>query len=371
MTRSPRDPGGFTLVELTVALGVSSIIVLAAVMSASAIFSMTQGQARRSTAEATLALATVSLDRFASNAGAGFANSRYAVRLRNNVTMSGTSLPSGPSVVVAGSGSAGIVEGTDVLELSWGSPSRRAGRVGPISGPMAPGVTIQFSDGDPLADQEWNGLAPNPAVLLLTRETNPLEACLVQFSNVTTTHSVTVDSFDGTCSFSGTDVIAYKLESRMRLFVYQLAGGADLGLYRQDMDPASTSGSFLAAPEALALGVENLQFALVVGPTPSAPTVSPGVGTCADLLCTCSDVNPAVSDDCTVTEGGGISPATAPDGMSSLVRAVNAEVTVVGDRREGQARPASFDRPGGAVDNRRRVLSRVSFNIVNGMLFAQ
>ena len=244
-----------------------------------------------------------------------------------------------------------------------------------MSVPIAAGGWIQFADGDPLADQEWAGTAsPNPAVLLLTLETKPLQACTVQFSVAAAAHQVNVVSSKGPCSFPGPGVIiAYKLESRMRLFVYQLAGGADLGLYRQDMDPASASGDFLATPEALALGVENLQLAPVVGPDLATPTVGPGAGTCADLFCTCSDVSPATSDDCTVTEGGAISPdtGTEPGGMSSLVRALNAEVTVIGDRREGQARPASFDRPAGAVDNRRRVQSRMSINIANGMLFAQ
>lgn len=381
---------------MMVALAVMSVIVLAAVLSASSIFSLTQGQARRSSAEAALALATVSLEKLASNAGAGFPNARFAVRVRNNVT---TDLPTTPpktiKVVPFGDPSPGIIAGTDVLELSWGNPQfRRAGAVLPAptgSQVVISGGTVSLSSGltggDPLADEEWSGAQPaTPRVLLITRAQEPLESCLFSFGTLvapttftvdqvlTETYGISIPPCTVTSPVGVADTMAYKLDGRVRLFVYQQANGVDLGLYRQNMNTAAGSmGEFEDVtvpgqePEAVALGVENLQLAPVLGPNLDGGF--PSVGSCTTSFCRCADGADG-GTACTLDENGVY--ASALPSVASLLRAVDAEVTVIGDRRPGERRPASFDSPAAATpDDRRRAVARVSINVNNCYLYAQ
>lgn len=394
MTPVPLRSRGFTLVEMMVALAVMSVIVLAAVLSASSIFSLTQGQARRSSAEAALALATVSLEKLASNAGAGFPNARYAVRVRNNVTTT-TTLSGNLPVVVAGGPVAGVIAGTDVLELSWGNPQfRRAGAVAPA--PTGSQVVVTFgtvalnsilTGGDPLADEEWGGAQPaTPRVLLITRTQDPLESCLFSFGSpltlpvipvdqvLTERYGVATSSCVVTSPIGVADTLAYKLEGRVRLFVYQQANGVDLGLYRQNMDTSAVSiGDFENVtvagqePEAVALGVENLQLAPVLGPNVDGGF--PAVGSCSTSFCRCADGADG-GMACNLDENGVY--LSALPSVASLLRAIDAEVTVIGDRRPGERRPASFDSPAAATpDDRRRALAHVSINVNNCYLFAQ
>jgi len=388
MTPVPLRARGFTLVEMMVALAVMSVIVLAAVLSASSIFSLTQGQARRSSAE--LALATVSLEKLASNAGAGFPNARYAVRVRNNVT---TDLMPDLHVVPAGGASPGVVSGTDVLELSWGNPQfRGAGSVAAdgsfiLVGPPIPSafkLSLGLTGGDPLTEEEWLGTqSGNPRVLLITRAQDPLEACLIRFGPPSPPATLSVADVlteqYGTalapCTVTSppgvADMTAHKLEGRARLFVYQQANGVDMGLYRQNMDPVTGDFENVTVagqePEAVALGVENLQLAPVLGPNVDGGF--PAVGSCSTSFCRCADGADG-GMACDLDENGAY--LSALPSVASLLRAIDVEVTVIGDRRPGERRPASFDSPAAATpDDRRRALAHVSINVNNCYLYAQ
>ncbi len=376
---------GATLTELMVTVGIASIVIAAATMAATSMFSMTQGQARQSSAEAQLALAMSSLDRLLSSTGTGFANARYSFRVRNNVpagTLAGDS--SGMNVVTAGASGAGIIAGTDVIEVGWGNPVfRRAGTV--VGSVCSSSCTVQLQNADPLADQEWGTLDADGGstgsvisglpYLLFTRDQNPRESCLGKITGIVspTNRTLTVqmlnDNYGTTtpdCTVNNNgDLLVYKLEERRRIIVYQRANGADLGLYVQKADPST--GAFTTDPDALALGVDNLQVGPLVGAEFDGGVAA--VGSCSAVdggVCNCG-VNPGV---CALGEQGGIATAS-PTGLNSLVRGALIQVAVRGERRAGARAPVSLDTDGGAVDDIRRAQGELTFNLLNGYLAVQ
>lgn len=365
------------MVELLMTVTVASVVILAATMAATSMFKLSQGQARQGRAEAQLALATAALDRIVASTGAGFANARYSFRVRNNVA-TGT-LPgdtSGINVVEFGSDAVGIIVGTDVLEVAWGNPALR--RAGLLVGTVNSASTVlQLQNGEPFAKEEWSGDGGVPIagmIVLLTRDANPREACVAQITGLgISTNTVNVqmlnDNFgttSPTCVLNNEgDTYVYKLEERRRIFVYQPANRADIGLY---MQRAGANGVFGPNVDAIAMGVDNMQFAVAVGAEFDGGAVTVDSCLAGDGgVCQCG--TPGL---CVLGVEGGIGAGNVgPTPLNALIRGATIQLSVQGERRDGAFRPALMDSAAGPVDDIRRAQGQSTFNLFNAYLATQ
>ena len=370
-------------------IAISSVVILAATLAATSMFTMSQGSARQSTAEAQLALSLASLDRTLAQAGAGYANARFAFRVRNNVTpgtLSGdaTGLEVIDPTDVSTGAHAGVIAGTDVIEVAWGDTAwRRAGSV--MNNTInASTSTLQLLNADPLSDKEWaNDFAdvPSPRFVMITRDLLPRESCLAKIDSIATTSprvlNITIVNDNLTtgpapvCNITANnnDVSAYKLQVRRRIFVYQRAGRTDLGLYVQNADP--TTGLYAGTIDALALGVDNLQVAPFVGPEFDGSAAA--AGTCSAVgaaVCLCGHLIAAPT--CAMSEEGGLGGAAAVDPLNTLVRGATIQLTVRGERRTGAGDVDSLDHAHHTpLDDIRRAQGEITFNLYNAYLATQ
>lgn len=377
---------GATLVELMMTLAISSVVILAATLAATSMFTMSQGSARQSTAEAQLALSLATIDRTLASTGAGYANARFAFRIRNNVgagAMAGDAsgvLVVDPTNVVTGA-NPGIIAGTDVIEVAWGDTTmRRPGSV--TDGTLDQSdTTLNLLNADPLADTEWADVSHIATpFIMITRELNPRQSCLAKITGIASTAprrlniAMLNDDFTtipaAVCAITANnnDVTVYKLEVRRRIFVYQRAGRTDLGLYVQSADPAT--GVFGGNIDALALGVDNLQVAPLLGSEFDGSAVT--VGSCSAIdggVCACGDRTSA--PPCPVSTVGGLGGAAAVGPLNALVRGAVIQLTVRGERRAGAGDVASLDHAAIAADGIRRARGEITFNLYNAYLATQ
>ncbi len=378
-----RGARGTTLIELLMTLAISSVVILAATLAATSMFTMSQGSARQSTAEAQLALSLATLDRTLASTGAGYSNARFAFRVRNNVG-TGAMAGDGSGVVVvdpASSAAAGIIKGTDVIEVAWGDTTmRRPGSV--TNGTLNSAATVlDLLNADPLADTEWaDATTIVSPFIVISRDLNPEQSCLAKITGVASTSprklNITMlnDDFTTTpaavCSITANnnDVSVYKLVTRRRIFVYQRAGRADLGLYVQTADPAT--GVYGGNIDALALGVDNLQVAPMVGA--KFDNTAQAAGTCSAVVgtpCLCGDR--PTGAPCAVSEVGGLGGAATVGTLNALVRGAVIQLTVRGERRAGAGDVASFDHAAAAADGIRRARGEITVNLYNAYLATQ
>ena len=384
-----RRPGkrGLTLVELLVTMAVASLVLMSVVASGVTMMQYTQGQGRRTRAETVLALALSQIERRTTNAGVGYANSRFAVRIHNNVT--GTVPNYGPNgttpVVARGDANPGIVEDTDILELSMAASGVR--RMGTVV-KEAVGNDVIIGTADPFLDSEIALGSPKGQLMMFSDPEFPEDSCQATLQSATfgpegltlTVNFVDDDLGGGgwACAVGsgrpnegapcpcrpGMDV--YALEQRLRIVVYQQANGQDMGLYLQDQDPANP-GAFLGTFTPLAVGVENMQVAPTVGARVDGSSLPVGGCTATGITAGAPNWNPCVcnlgpADVCKRGVG-------APGPEDAYVRSVMVELMARAERREGGIMPASLDgTPGAAPDNADHVTARTSIPIKNPFL---
>jgi len=377
------------MVELLVTVAVAGLVLSAVLVSGVTMVQFSNGQGRRTAAESTAALALAQIERRMSNAGVNFANARHAARLRNNVTVGTVPNYNGSTaaVVARGGAAAGIVAGTDILEVSMAASGVR--RMGSTTTVRA-GNNVSLATGDPFIEPELN--APGGQLVMFSDPSAPEDSCLARLTGVSAVSSPTltltfVDDNDvvlGTgpnCGvLTGTpppgdglpcpcrpnfDVFA--LEQRHRLVVYQLANGVDMGLYLQDPDPAKP-GAFLNTFTPLAIGIENLQISPVVGALADGgsltvegctATAITGGGVPNWSVCRCNN-SPAAT--CVLGD------TVVPQKETAFVRFMDVQLTARADRRPGGRLPASFDSPAGAVDGIDRIQTTATIRIANPFL---
>jgi Tfp pilus assembly protein PilE len=387
------------MIELIVTVAVAAVVVSAVIASGVTMVQFSNGQGRRTAAETTAALALAQIERRMSNAGVNFANARFAVRFRNNVVVG--NVPNynatNASVVARGGAAAGIVEGTDILEVSVAASGVR--RPGVTTGTRS-GNTVALATGDPLLEPELSaayvpgGTGPTGQLLLFTDPSVPEDACLARFvppepapTGSPTLNLSFVDDDDAATGggpacgvLSGTappgngspcpcrpgfDV--YVLEQRHRLVVYQQANGVDMGLYLQDPDPGR-AGAFLNTFTPVAVGIENLQISPVVGAFNDGgsltvegctATAITGGGAPNWNVCRC---NTGPGQTCVLGD------TPIPQEESAFVRSLDIQLTARADRRTGGRLPASFDSVAGPVDGIDRIQATTSVRITNPFL---
>lgn len=375
-------PRALTLVELVITVAVASLVITAVVASGITMVQFTQGQGRRSAAEATLSLALSQLERRMSNAGVGFANARFAARMRNNVA-AGT-LPnydgSTTDVVTRGAAGAGIIAGTDVLEVAM-SPSgmRRTGLVSVAR----TGNNVRLATADPFLEDPAtpNELtAPSGQIVLFTDPWEPQDACLARLTAAASPSNpnLQLEFLDDDLASAGAgpnclsgaacpctpDSEVYVLEQKVRIVVFQQANGADTGLYLQESTGPGTFGNVFTP---LALGVENMQVSPVVGPLLDGGNLAVEGCTATAIagavpnwnVCRC---NTAPAAPCVLGDNA------LPQPEEAYVRSMTIELTARAERIVGARLPASFDAPQGPVDDLNRMRASASVQIPNPYL---
>lgn len=388
---------GLTLLELMIGLALASIISLMIAVVSAQLMQAGVGNSRAREAEARVGLALAVLDRSISNAGVGFVDSRYAFRIYNNlpagslaVKVVGGNLP----VVAKGGAAAGIVENTDVFEVSFDDQTiRRAGVVVPNSTVSCGGDTcaVTLATGDPFLDTELTaiggaaGVETGPLVLFtndqgrscLGRAKGPTGApplaaspridFVMKTEDGANAAAVPVQARWGganvNCPQAGDAV--YALGRRRRFMVWQDANGANLGLYSQEANVAlgGSSGLFPNTAPALSVAeVENLQ----VAPSLPNPGMAPGPLGCSQALCRCND---APAPGCVLNSSD--HPPNGTDRRSN-VRLVSIELTQRAGLRQTAQQPNSYDWPGPSpVDNVFRVRGETTISLVNMFLVTQ
>ena len=165
---------GMTLIELMVAAAMASIAIAAAL----AVFISIGERQRRSErvfeAQSAAVLSASVLEFAISGAGYRFPSAAFAVRTIDNVTSSTALASNGPNITTTGNcGGAGLIEGTDVVELSSGFPFIGPGKV---TSALVTGTSATFTLGgltEPFNSAEVVGgtAAPGVGTILLFQTT--------------------------------------------------------------------------------------------------------------------------------------------------------------------------------------------------------
>lgn len=389
---------GLTLIEMIVTVAVASVVIAAVIASGVTMVQFTQGQGRRTAAETQLALALSQIERRASNAGVNFANAKYAVRFHNNVP-SGTLLnyDGNTTPVVARCGvppcagaPAGIVEGTDVLELAMSPSGVR--RMGNALQPRGPGgsTTVQLGTGDPFLDSELDPAGPKGQVVLFSDPRFPEDSCLARLeatalgSNTPTFNFADDNLAPNTtetcaspsvppgrpgegqaCPCRGDSFDVFVLEQRVRFVIYQQANGLDMGLYLQE--PGGLPGTFGNVFTPVALGIENLQVAPTVGARLDGSDLIVEGCTATGLTAGLPNWNPCRCND-SLAAACTLGDTAVPGDAEAFVRSLAVELTARADRREDGRLPESFDSPEGPVDRVDRMRASTDIRIANPFL---
>jgi hypothetical protein len=377
-----------TLIELMITLAISSVVVMAAMAVATSMMSMFQGTARKAQAEGQLALGLAIFDRYLANTGMGFSNPRFSFRVYNNVGTASIPNYDGSTttpVVTFGAAGAGILSGTDVIEVAMADQGLR--RPGALAQPLKAAActnttgtcSVQLATADPFLNAELGGAASN-ALILMEDEMNPNSSwCLGRVQSVTNSVTPTVTFIPlnynlqhGVASTEGCTVglpvnaTVYVVERRLRFMVYQQAGGTDLGLY---VAFGSANGYFPdpsgQPPTLMASGVENLQVRLTIGTTFNQTDNT--VGSCTayvatSQVCITNEVAANVtsmpnidhSNIPTVSVVSSGNETNWPSGLA-FVKSALVELTSRSTASPGGFMPVSMDAPAGSVDGYSRV----------------
>jgi prepilin-type N-terminal cleavage/methylation domain-containing protein len=262
---------GYTLIELMMAGAIGSLIIAATL----AVFSLQRALHRNSdrllSEHFGASVASLAITRDLENAGFHFSSPAMAIRPRDNIL---GSLPNGDGTVInalsLGDPGAGVIFGTDAIEIIAGNPATVAGQVGGVSG--GSGVyTVTLDALDPLSSIDVDAGAHGvlgPMLVFQSATTRCLgKVTGITGLNVTVT---TYPAFDGDVTGSGTDVAncplanmnVYTLMTRKRYLIYQDGTGV-FGLYVQNLrDPTNTTRlGVLGPPVLIAEGIEDLQVA--------------------------------------------------------------------------------------------------------------
>lgn len=377
---------GMTLLEMMITVAISSIMVAAAVTVGTSMVALMKGDSRKAAAEGQLALALSLIDRSLSNTGMGFSNPRFSFRVYDNVAAGSIpnldSTTTSPVVASVGAATAGIIADTDVIEVSMSdSGLRRSGTVDNFSVCAASTCTIKLQTADPFLNAELGmSMAVGDGMFILVQDDlNPdNQWCLGRVLTVSNSSSPTVtfthlkaDMYSGAtngasdgCNLdTNKNPSVYVVERRLRFMVYQKAGGNDFGLY---MATALPNGTFpdptLTPPATMALGVENMQVRLAVGPrfdTLSMNNLLPGPPACtagATQICVGNDpkgyLDPGVDPSPAHIQNFSVT-GNWPTGLAYTKSAL-VELTAKAAPALGERRPASMNDAAGPIDNYRR-----------------
>ncbi len=388
---------GFTVLELLISTAISSIIIAAAVSVFVALASQQRTAERLVEAQSSTMVAMVTMQMDVGNAGYRFPLPAFAVR--HIEVDSATSLPSNGTLPITSSAncdSAGLVEGTDVLELAEGFAGLGPGKA--LSAAITSGVNVGFTlgnRGEPFSMTEATGGTGALAVGSVLAFANAAGvACLVKVtsldsSGMTSGTGTLIDrdyaalgvspgTFYPGCPAADMDV--YRLGGRTRYMICKPTSASTnmYSLYRQ----TSTIVGAWNPPVKLQEGIEDLQVSLGysnadggIAATGSSPTCVQGAA--SGSYCYCDD---KVAGACSLTTADvepGLTSIT-PGSRISLVRGIRVQLTGMGQRtalalngglvNTDYRRPDSFDHAGmatSAADSYLRVQQQFSFAFQN------
>jgi Tfp pilus assembly protein PilE len=324
------------MIELMVAGAVASIALLAATQAYLQLIRIQRDLRRKNDVSIQLALGQVLLERNLANAGLNFADPRYAFRVRNNVAADmangdGTTI----AAVTGGGTAAGVVIGTDAIEIMYGEPTNR--RPGVVVGCPTGGCNtgggngaVNLATAEPFTPTEAVALTTSSTmtgpVVLFTNDVGV--SCLVRAVSLTSNLNTTVNfkfldtdmavtsTPPANCPAAGMN--AYGADVRQRFLVYQGANAANPGIYVQTQGAGTT---VLGAPQLLLAGVEDVQVAPLV--------INAGTG----ALQPCNDLV-------------GTPTCVYPNNNETNLRGARLNLTVQGVEtlpQAGALRPVSFD----------------------------
>lgn len=307
---SPSRRRGLTLVEIMVATAVGAITLLATVAVVNATRALQEGAERRLTSYQSLNMALFSMTRYLENAGYRFPG--QAVIIRNNIE-EGVSLRMGAGqesvlrVLREGAREAGVLSGTDVIEVLVGDRNRGVGMV--LSARSSGSdVIVTFENNEaPMFPSEVERLkaqtAQGPFIVFSGDIAGKLVSCTGLMTGMVkdAEFKVSLQDVDGqparvpNCPQSGMSV--FGLGSRRRFMAYQKEESSDkleerVGLYVQSSlrnAKGFQNAGILDNPKLLAQGVEDLQLAASMDNTDNlfgcggSPTCQCGRG---DMKCT-------------------------------------------------------------------------------------
>lgn len=344
----PRARLGFTLIELLVAGAVGLIIIIAILTTVDLQRGFHRNADRLLSVDSAASLALITMGRDLENAGFHFPVATLAIRPRDNVA---TPLPNGDGttipVTTLGSGTAGVIQGTDAIDIITGNPATVAGFIhsASTSGGTA---TVAMDALDPLTSLDLDAGVGVVGPLLAFQ--SPNQRCVGKVTSVagTVVNITTFADLEGDLTSAGTAVTAdggcpaldmsvYALMTRKRYLIYQDSSGT-FGLYVQNLrDPVSAQRlGVLGPPVLVAAGIEDMQISYNVGG--GTWCNKGGMGDC-DVMASLNSVQGiriqmAARGTDVIADGG-------PDN----------EV-----KRIGEYRPAIFNHAAGPVDDRPRLV---------------
>ncbi len=339
-TSHPSRSSGFTLIELLVAAAVGIIILIAILTTVNLQRGFHRNSDRLLSADSSASLALLAVGRDLENAGFHFPVATLAIRPRDNVTAplpngDGTTVP----VTTLGSASAGVIQGTDAIDIISGNPLTVGGFINGI-GPAGSSVTVNLDALDPLAPSDLDAGVGVVGPLLAFQ--SPTQRCVGKVTGVAGT-ALTVTTFadlEGNLTGAGTavagcpalDMSVYAVMNRKRYLIYQDSTGI-FGLYVQNLrDPVGFQRlGVLGPPVLVAEGIEDMQISYNVG---------------AGTWC-----NKGGFGDCDV-----MASLNSIQGIRIQMVSLGTEVV----RRAGEFRPAVFNHPAGSVDNLPRLVMGTS-----------
>jgi len=268
-------PHGYTLIELLMAGAIGTLIIAATL----AVFSLQRALHRNSdrllSEHFGASVASLAITRDLENAGYHFSSPAVAIRPRDNIL---GSLPNGDgssiNALSLGDPGAGVIFGTDAIEIIAGNPATVAGQVGGVSiaGNTA---TVTLDALDPLnafdVDAGVHGVIG--PLLVFQNATTRCLGKVISINGLTIT-ATTFTDFEGDMTGTGAAVAncpaanmsVYTVMTRKRYLIYQDGTGV-FGLYVQNLrDPPGTARlGVLAPPVLIAEGIEDLQIAYNMG----------------------------------------------------------------------------------------------------------
>jgi len=336
----PSRASGFTLIELLVAGAVGLIIIIAILTTVDLQRGFHRNSDRLLSADSSASLALLAVGRELENAGFHFPVATLAIRPRDNVAAplpngDGTTVP----VTTLGSASAGVIGGTDAIDIITGNPTTVGGFINGI-GAVGPSVTFNLDALDPLMPTDLDaGLGVIGPLLAFQA---PGVRCVGKVTSAAGT-TVTVAIFpdlegDLTAAGAGAagcpalDMSVYAVMTRKRYLIYQDATGT-FGLYVQNLrDPVNTQRlGVLGPPVLVAEGIEDMQISYNVGA--GTWCNKGGVGDC-DVMASLGSI------------------------QGIRIQMVTRGTDVV--RRTGEFRPAVFNHVAGSVDDIPRLVMGTS-----------
>jgi prepilin-type N-terminal cleavage/methylation domain-containing protein len=362
---------GMTLIELMISVGISSIVIAAAVAMMVAVVKQRRESERYVELQTTNALGFARFSFDLQSAGFRFPSSAIGFRVYNNISGStvvgaGEPFPITTSAF-CGTATVGLVPGSDVIEFASGWETVSPGQLTFVSGVGsirnyslggdAPFTPVEVRDGAILLFVERSGES------CMGRHVVGSAGQLEMLSPTYQPEGSPGIRYPGCPTTNGTARV-YRLQQRVRYMVCRNQNDPDAVpvLHRQASD---VGGAFTALPVALEPGVDDMQVAIQMADpantlTGSCTAATPG----QPRLCTCNE---------TVACGNyeEVPNTIGPNTPNNFLRAVTIGLLARGSRgssnRDEFIRPALFDRPAAnAPDSRFKFLaSQRTFNLYN------